>query len=111
MKESGLGGLVFPDGSSQATCTYRARNTHSARDRACFCSHFLRMCRSEDVGDCRTSAASNRKSRRSCLADSRRSLVTSDIETTSPRPSVMNSLASSRNSRRESETRIDRVCC
>jgi hypothetical protein len=52
MKESGLGGLVFPSRSSQATCTYWARHTHSARESVCSCSHFLRMCRSEDVGDC-----------------------------------------------------------
>ncbi len=86
MKESGIGHLVFPDRSSHVLSEEHPLGPGLG---LLWCSHFLRMCRSEDVGDCCSSAASNRKSRRSCLADSRRSLATSDIETRSPRPSVM----------------------
>jgi hypothetical protein len=68
-------------------------------------------CRSAAAEDCCSSAASNRKSRRSCFADSRRSLATSDIDTASPPLLVMNSRAISRNSRQDSKTRMDRVCC
>src|SRR5262249_2005652 len=86
-------------------------NTHSARDRGCCRSHFPRTCTNAEVADCCNSATSNRKSSRSSFADSRRSFATSDIDTAPPRPFVTTCLDNSRNSRNDSETRIDKVCC
>src|SRR5213596_3545161 len=65
----------------------------------------------DSVGDLLSSAASSRKSRRSSLADSSKILATSEVDTDSPRPLAIISLARSRNSRSESEMRIDSVCC
>src|SRR5579864_3566139 len=90
---------------------YCARNIHSARERSCFCSHLRRMVQRDWVGDCWSSATSSRKSSRSSLADSSRILATSEVETDSPRPFEMTCLDRSKNSRRVSEIRIDRVCC
>src|ERR1700722_2324463 len=58
-----------------------------------------------------SSAASRRKSFRSSFADSRSILATSEVGTTSPRPFEIKCLERSRNSRRPSEIRMDRVCC
>src|SRR6058998_3349941 len=65
----------------------------------------------DSVGDLLSSAASSRKSRRSSLADSSKILATSEVDTDSPRPLAIISLARSRNSRSVSEMRIDSVCC
>ena len=84
---------------------------HSARERGWRASHFRRIDTIVSVGCCPSSATSNRKSSRSSLADSSRILATSDVETESFRPAEITFFERSRNSLRESEMRIDSVCC
>src|ERR1039458_717208 len=91
---------------------YWPRKTHSERVSGCLPCHFLRIAIREPVGSCWRSATSNRKSSRSSLADSSSILATSEVDTDSPLPPLDRTfLDRSRNSRRVSEMRIERVCC